>query len=239
MRRTLKYIFPFVLVFFVACTTNENEKKSLKQNQDSGNSADLIKIDFNDSHYLEMDPYANDTITSDGWSIEYFVKDDSTKYSDLYLKCSKENRVGVYHGANLLEFRRYFIPFFAGENNEFIFFTQACATDCSSILVFSKDSTLAFRNFKHIVDYSIPYNQILYVTDSTYKHENKIYELALVNLSDGKTHKIAYSNLCLATFKPSCVDTVIFNRKETIIKTRLLNNYETEFDIQQTEIIKL
>ena len=80
---------------------------------------------------------------------------------------------------------------------------------------------------------------MLYVTDSTYENENKIYDLALVDLNKDKTFKITYNNICGAVYKPTCIDTVIFNKNQVILKTTLRKSIETEQEITQTKIIKL
>lgn len=45
--------------------------------------------------------------------------------------------------------------------------------------------------------------QVLYVTDSTCENENKISDLALVDLNKDKTHKITYTNICGTIYKPT------------------------------------
>jgi hypothetical protein len=107
------------------------------------------------------------------------------------------------------------------------------------LLVFSKDTRSNFKEFFNVVDFSIEFEQVLYVTDSTYENENKIYDLALVDLDKDKIHKITYSNLCGAVYKPNCIDTVIFNKTKVTIKTTLRKSIESELEIKQTKTIKL
>lgn len=108
------------------------ENSSHTPNDTSG----LRKVDLNDKKYGDARSYLKDTITKHGWKIEYLVKSDSTKYSDLYLKVSKEGLHSVFVAKNVLEYRRYFIPTYKSENGSNIFFTHGCATDCRAILSF-------------------------------------------------------------------------------------------------------
>lgn len=77
------------------------------------------------------------------------------------------------------------------------------------------------------------------MTDSTYENENKIYDLALVDLNNKKTYKITNNNICGSVYKPSCIDTVIFNKNRVTIKTTLRKSIETGLEITQMKTIKL
>ena len=167
------------------------------------------------------------------------MRDDSTKYNDIYIQCSKGNQSGIFRGGNLLQYRRYFIPTFIGETDKYIYFLHGCAIECSALLVFPKDRLSNFKEFFRVVDYNIEFGQVLYVTDSTYENENKIYDMALVDLKKDKIHKITYNNLYGAVYKPICIDTVIFNNSHVTIKTTLRKSIETEQEITQTRNIKL
>jgi len=238
MKRLSQYIIlTFLTLFLIAC--GHSNKNIKTRNQESRQTGELIKINFSDTNYLDLPLYAKDTVTKDGWAIKYFIKGDSSKYNDIWIQCKKGNLTGTYQGKDLLQFRRYFIPVFAGETNSFIYFTHGCATDCSALLVFSKDNPNQFMDYESVVDYSIKFNQVLYLTDSCYKNEDKIYDLALVDLNNNKTHKITYNNICGAVNKPSCIDTVIFSKSQVTIKTTLRKSIETEQEIRQTKIIKL
>ena len=225
-------------VSFINCRQISNMQNTITEREVIEPTGKLIEINFQDSNYLDLPLYAQDTITKDGWTIRYFVKDDSTRYNDIYIQCSKGNLKGIFYGEELLQFRRYFIPEFAGETNSYIYFTHGCATDCSAILVFSKDS-VKFTDYQRVVEYNLEYEQILYVMDSSYENEEKIYELALVDLTHKKTHRITYSNICMGFYKPACIDTVIFDKKQVTIKTTLQESFGSEKEISQTRIIKL
>jgi hypothetical protein len=179
--------------------------------------------------------YTVDTTTADGWSIKYFVKDDSTKYKDLYIVCSKENVKSIYRADNVLEYRRYFIPEFAAETKTNIYFTHGCSTDCSAILVFDKDTAAQFSDYTEVVKYNVPLGQVLYVTDTSYQNEQKIYELALVDIARHKTHNLTFNGVCDGVYKPACVDTVIFSKNKVSVTVSLRKSIE---DIDQTKQIK-
>ena len=237
MRQIATYlILTIFTIIFVNCQQSNNR---IIDGQIIEPKGELIAIDFQDSIYDSLLPlYAKDTVTKDGWSIKYFVKNNSTRYDDIYIQCSKGNLIGIFHGENLLQYRLYFIPEFVRETNSYIYFTHGCATDCWAILAFSKDNTSKYTDYERVVDYNLDFEQILYVTDRSYKNEEDIYDLALVDLKNNKTHSITYNNLCRSVYKPSCIDTVIFGQKQVIIKTSLLN-IKKEEDTIETKIIKL
>lgn len=239
-RLSAYFILTIVLpIFIVACGQTDHKETATTNNQVLQQTGKLIPIDFRDTNYLDLQLYAKDTVTNDGWTIKYLIKDDSTKYNDIYIECSKGSLTGTFQCSDLLQFRRYFIPAFSGETNSFIYFTHGCATDCSALLVFSKDSTSRFKDFDHVVDYNINFAQVLYVTDSSYENENKIYGLALVDLNNDNTHKITYNNICGAVYKPTCIDTVVFSKTQVLIRTTLRESIESEKEITQTKTIKL
>ena len=226
-------------ILLIACDKPHNKENSTTNNQVRKQTGKLAEINFSDTNYFDLKIWIKDTITQDGYKIKYLVRDDSTKYKDIYIECSKGNVRGIFHGENLLEYRRYFIPNFAGETDKHLYFSHGCATDCSALLVFPKDTLSKFKEFFHVVDYNVKLGQVLYVTDSTYENENEIYELALVDLNNKKTYKITYNNICGAVYKPTCIDTVIFSKNQVTIKTTLRKSIETEQNVTQTKIIKL
>ncbi len=241
MKRQPTYIILTIISTFllVACGKNRNKEKDNSQSQVLKQSGELLEINFSDTNYFDLEIWIKDTITKDGYEIKYLVRDDSTKYNDIYMQCSKGNLSGTFHGENLLQYRRYFIPKYIGETDKHIYFSHGCATDCSALLVFSKDTLSNFQEFSHVVDFNIEFEQVLYVTDSTYENENKIYDMALIDLNNDKKHKITYNNICGAVYKPTCIDTVIFDKSQVTIKTTLRRSIETEQEITQTKTIKL
>lgn len=241
MTRKSTYIILTIISTFwlVACGQKGKKGSDISKSQAIKHSGELLEINYSDTNYFDLEIWIKDTITKAGYEIKYLVRDDSTKYNDIYIQCSKGNLSGTFHGENLLQYRRYFIPTFIGETDKHIYFSHGCATDCSALLVFSKDTLSNFKEFFNVVDFNIEFGQVLYVTDSTYENENKIYDLALVDLKKDKIHKITYNNLCGAVYKPTCIDTVIFNKSQVTIKTTLRKSIETEKEITQTRNIKL
>lgn len=195
----------------------------------------LVPINYSDSNYYGVASYAKDTVTADGWSIKYLVKDDSTRYKNLYIVCSKGNIKAIHQAEEVLEFRRYFIPEFEAETKTNIYFTHGCATDCSAILVFDKDTLAQFSDYMQVVKYNVPLGQVLYVADTSYQNEEKIYELALVDIGRHKTHKITFNGVCDGVYKPACVDTVIFSKNKISVTVSLRKSIE---DIDQAKQIR-
>jgi len=241
MTRPLIYIILTIVspILLTACGQTSNKEYDTSNIQVLNQTGKLLKISFSDTNYFDLKIWIKDTITQDGYKIRYLIRDDSTKYNDIYVECSKGGLSGIFHGENLLQYRRYFIPTFAGETDKHLYFSHGCATDCSALLVFPKDTLSNFKEFIYVVDYNVDFGQVLYVTDSTYENEMQIYQLALIDLNNNKTHKITYNNICGAVIKPSCIDTVIFSKSQVTIKTTLRKSMDTEKEITQTKIIKL
>lgn len=224
----------------MVCSCGQTENKDTSKRDIIETPTDkLVPINFSDTNYIELGLYAKDTITADGWSIKYFVRDDSTKYKDLYIVCSKGNIKATHRAENVLEFRRYFIPEFETETKTNIYFTHGCATDCSALLVFDKDTAAQFSDYLQVVKYSIPLGQVIYVTDSTYQNEEKIYELALVDITRHKTHKLTFNGVCDGVYKPACVDTVIFSKDKVSVTVNLRNSIEEDNQTKQTKTVHL
>jgi hypothetical protein len=214
----------------------ETAKLDTKAVSGTGN---LIPIDFSDSNYLELRSYAVDRTTDDGWSIKYFVKEDSTRYKDLYIVCSKGSVKAIHRAEDVLKFRRYFVPEFEAETKANIFFSHGCATDCSAMLVFNKVPTARFTDYLSLVKYSIELGQVLYVTDSSYENEGKVYELALVDVSKHKTYKLTFNGVCDCVYQPACVDSVKFSKNTVSVTASLRKNIESDEQSKQTKTVLL
>lgn len=238
--RPLKY-FIFVLIVLISASCKQTKSKdTLKLDKPSlSGTGKLIAINYSDTNYSGVASYTVDTTTGDGWSIKYFVKDDSTKYKDLYIVCSKKNIKSMYCAENVLEYRRYFIPEFEAETKTNIYFTHGCATDCSAILVFDKDSSAKFVDYLEVVKYNLQFGQVLYVTDSSYKNEEEIYELALADVGRHIIHKLTFRGICDGVYKPACVDTVLFSKNRVSVTVSLRNSLEDIDHTKQTKIIRL
>ena len=227
------------ILIIAGCRQTTTTETSKLDNKLVSGTGGLIPINFSDTNYVDLESYAVDTTTDDNWSIKYLVKDDSTRYNDLYIVCSKGNIKAIHRAEDVLEFRRYFIPEFKAETKTNIYFTHGCATDCSAILVFDKDSAVRFTDYLEVVKYNIQLGQVLYVTDSTYQSEKKIYELALVDISKRTTHKLTFNGICDNVYKPACVDTVIFSNNKVSVTASLRKNIESVDKAKQTKAVLL
>jgi hypothetical protein len=226
----LSTFFTCYLLASLGCKDNKHAQKTINQNKQTGQ---LIPVDFNDSNYNDLNFYAIDTVTKDGWAIKYFVKDDSTKYDDIYIEWAKGSSRGIFKAEYYLKFRRYFIPQFTGENDKYLFFWHGCATDCQAVLILGKDSTFS-RDYTQVIDYNIPYGQIAYVGKKG-TADGKPFQISLVDLAKNKEHLIQFKNLCMyAAHKESCIDTIIFNKEKVVVKATLtIDNYNRDKEVAE------
>jgi len=201
----------------------------------------LILINYSDTNYYDLAAWIHDTITDDGWRINYYVKDDSTRYKDIYIQWSKGNIHGLCKREEVLDFRRYFIPVIVGENNSNIFLSHGCGTACQAILVLGKDSLPTYTDYLNIVNYNIPLGKLIYVTQNSWTHEEEYFELAIVDLKAKKEYKEKYNNLCFGKwqYKPSCIDTVIFEKNKIMISTTLIDKNDRNKEIKDNRIINI
>ena len=199
----------------------------------------LIPIDFNDSNYVGLGLYAIDTITQKGWSISYLVKDDSSKYNDIYIKWQRGNIKGIYKGEFLLQYRRYFVPEYSGENSKYLFFKHGCATDCRAILTLSKDSATS-KDYIRVVDYNVSNGQIAYVTERG-SEDFRPFQISIVDLAKSKEHSVQFKSLCMyAAHKESCIDTIIFRKHKVLIKATLtIDDYYKDKDVVEKKVVNL
>jgi len=198
-----------------------------------------MPIDPNDSNYLDVKSYAIDTVTPSGWSIKYFVRDDNTKYDDLYIQWSKGSIKGVYQAEDVLQMRRYFIPEYRGENQNHIFLWHGCATGCQAILTLSKDSSPTAKDYLNIIDYDISTSKVVYLTNFNLEHEPSL-EVAIVDLNSSKESKARFENLCMsAALKQSCIDTVVFSKDKVVIKATLIDksDYHREKEVVEKKVV--
>lgn len=235
-RLILSTIFICYLFASFSCKDDKHTRKVITQNNYTGQ---LLAVDFNDSNYNGLNSYAIDTVTQDGWVIKYLVKDDSTKYDDIYIKWSKGTMNGIYKAESVLQFRRYFIPQYKGENENYLFFWHGCATDCQAVLTLSKDSVVS-KDYTSVIEYNIRYGQVAYVTDKGAEDDNP-FQISIVDLSKNKEHLIQFKNLCMyAAHKESCVDTIIFNKEKVVVKATLtIDNYNRDKEVTEEKIVDL
>ena len=214
---------------------------SCGQNQIKQNKKETLnefnKINYSDSIFRYRVNY--DTVLSSNWKISYLVKNDSTKYKDIYLKVAKGKDSSIYFLERYLELRNYFIPIFSKENESFIFFEHGCATSCKAVMTFNK-KTLRFQDFTQIIDYSEKTNQIVWLSNQILS-DDKPFKVQVTDLLKQKDSTIGFNNLALGTIKDSYIDSVIFNKDNTIINCTLIdkNDYNRTREVKETKIIKL
>ena len=206
------------------------------QNNVNTGSSKLIPIDFSDSNYVDVAFYAKDTITADGWTIKYMVKDDSTRYSDIYIQWSKDNRGGLFYGESILLMRRYFVPFLVGENKTHIYLEHGCATGCRAILTLSKDSFPKDNDYNLVIEYNIKNGQILYCKDYSNLDTMKV---VIVDLKRNKEKTITFENVCYSTPMTSCIDNVILERDYVKLSATLYNRKDKDKLVKEEYNIKL
>jgi hypothetical protein len=236
-RLILSTFFICYLLASIGCKDDKRTEKVITQNNQTGQ---LVSINFNDSNYNELSSYALDTVTKDGWTIKYLVKDDSTEYDDIYIEWSKGNINGIFKAEeSVLQFRRYFIPQYVGENKNYLFFWHGCATDCQAVLTLSKDSAFS-KDYTRVINYNIQNGQIGYVTDKG-SEDDKPFQISIVDLSKNKEHLVQFKNLCMyAAHKESCIDTIIFAKEKVIVKATLtIDNYNRDKEIIEEKSIDL
>src|SRR5690349_19039004 len=183
-------------------------------------TSELIPINFQDTNYVDVSNYAIDTTTQDGWNIKYLIKDDSTRYSDLYIQWSKQESKGIYHFPDVLTLKRYFIPVFKGENKRHLFFTHACATHCRALLTLSKEKTPKSKTFINIADFNIPNGQIVYTPDKDY---GKQFVVAIADLNKGMEKHVTFKNNALFLEPMENIDSVSFSNNQVELYATLID----------------
>jgi hypothetical protein len=218
----------FIIFIFFGCNAERKSKapaaplapKSFNTTKSYAGTVKLITINFSDRNYVDVKHYAKDTLTQDGWSIKYLVKDDSTRYSDLYIEWSKNKSTGLYHFPDVLTFRRYFIPVFKGENKKHLFFTHACATHCRAVLTLSKEKSPKHREFISIANFNIPNGQIVYTPDKDYDNQ---FVVAIADLNKDVERHVIFKNHPLFLEPMENIDSVSFNSNQVKLFATLID----------------
>ena len=193
--------------------TDDNSKALIKNYHGTNK---LISIDFNDPEYKDWSVWIKDTVLKSGWFIKYLVKDDSSKYNDLYIEWSNGILVGSYKLEHILESNGASIPFYEGESSKCIFLTHECGSTCSGLLILQKNSSLSFKEYFYVVDYSIPFGQILYLPKRNFLSDS-LLEVSLVDLNREKEYFVEFNFRCQDSFKYSCIDSIIFGETKSKI----------------------
>ena len=189
-------------------------------------SGKLIQIDSTDSKYTDAKLSCKDTITKNGWKIEYLVKDDKTKYDDLYIKWSKGNLSGIFCSASTLIMRRYFIPEFEAENENYLFLTHGCSTSGAAVLVLPKNTSKKGKDYSFIIDYSIKYEKIGYIPERSFSLNE--LEITIADLKSGAEKSVVFENICTTVPEESCVDQITFGNKTVEVEATLIDKNDVE-----------
>ena len=182
----------------------------------------LNKIDLNDNHpnYEDFGAWVNDTITSDSWKIEYLIKNDHTKYDNLYIKISKGNLNGIIKEENVLNFRKYFIPAYEGENSKYLFFTFASDTYTNGILIVDKKQPSNFKKKKILLKSDFEKGYLFFINS---KNEDDQFEIGYFNIIEGTEEEIKFKGVCLLPIKTECVKNILEEREFIEFECHLKN----------------
>ena len=220
-----------------SCGQSTYKQKELVEKKVSKGTGQLIPINFRDSVYHDLEFYARDTITIDGWTIEYLVKDDSTKYQDVYIQWKKGNTKGLFYGGDILLMRRYFTPILLGENNTHIFLEHGCATTCSALLALSKDSIPEARDFIYVRDYNIKNGQVVFIPERSYSLDT--LEISVVDLTRQKEKSVIFENVCNLAPEEGCIDSISFNKNYVKLSATLIAKRDKPKSIKESHTVRL
>jgi len=216
-------VFIIFLLFSIGCDKANSilpQKPSKVRKRDTG---ELLPINFKDTIYQDVAIFAKDTITGDGWKIKYLVKDDSTRYTNIYIQWEKGSINRVTNCGNVLEMRRYFIPGFVKDNQDYLFFEHGCATGCTAVLILPKNGNDAVDDFNFVLDYKVSDSQIVYVNEDSFSSNS--LSITATDLIKRVTKSTLFKNRCSMTMGNSCIDTVIFNHNRILVEGTLSDKY--------------
>jgi len=227
----------FFLVFTLAISCSQTRKKDrpvikLK----SKGTGSLISINFADTNYNGVQDYAKDTITKSGWAIKYFIKDDSTRYDDLYIKWSKGSVIGTFYCGDALEMRRYFIPVLSGENKSHIFLEHGCSTGGEAVLILPKYNELKGRDYSYVIKYDITTSQIVYMPENSFNTDTPIF--SVIDLHRNIEKQILFKNIYTPRPEDGCIDRVIFNKDFVKLYATLQDKNAPDKSVKESHIVR-
>ena len=179
----------------------------------------LVPVDFSDDCYSEI-KHLRDTITKEGWRIEYLTKDDSTKYHDLYIRWTKGERVGLLNLEHVLLLRSSFIPEYIDENNQFIFL-KSSVKGGDNITVLTKTASPTSYEYPYTLDFSINHNLVAYIPESSYSLES--FDITIVNLTSHKEKEVRFKNKCGLSPEGGCIEKIIFEKNRVTMNANLID----------------
>lgn len=172
----------------------------------------LIPIASNDTSYTNYFD-VRDTVTRDGWKIQYLVMDDATRHTDAYIQWEKGDVKRVYKYNNVLQYRGSFMPQLLNESDTHIFMEHWCATDCMAVLVLPKYGRDDAMDIEAIIDHNLRSGQFVY---REYKDNGAIAATA-IDLKRRKKRSVTFKN---KTYSPgnSFVKSIVFNGDIIVIE---------------------
>jgi len=206
----MKY-FIILLLVIIGCST----PKTISGKEPT-NLIAISPTDTTYTNYFNVQP----TTTPDGWDITYWVKNDSTRYTDVYIQWEKGGVKRMYSYPHVLEYRGQFMPQFLAENSNHIFMDHACATDCWAILALPKNNSDKAIDFEGILGYDFNLNQLVC---RNYNDDNRLMVTA-TDLKRHKTKSVIFKNRYYSTdigYAP--LDTIIFEGDRVIIDCGFFN----------------
>ena len=221
MVKILKFSFLALLFFVFACNAKKEPLKITENPKPDISSGELIPIDLNDSTYIDVNFYCKDTITKSGWKIAYFVKDDQTKYNDLYIKWSKGSVSGTFVLEDCLIMRSFFIPLYKDESSTNIYLAHGCSTSGAALLVLPKNTQKQANDYCDIIDYSVEHDKVGFIPTINFSR-NK-FEVAVADLNTGTEKSVIFQNKCALTPEASCIDKIDFKSKSVAITATLID----------------
>jgi hypothetical protein len=222
MEKTLKITIILLILITLSCKkSNENTTSSDNKTKkiDVKKSGELIPIDLTDKKYLNLISTFNDTITKNGWKIEYLVKEDKTKYKDLYIKWSKGKKVGIFKADSAI-IDKNLIPKFAEENINHLFFTHH-KNNFLGVLILPKDTKQNIKNYTSTIGYNSLYGKIIVLPENN--NNSYVLKFLVIDSNSGIEKPIIFENYCAMSNKIFCFDKVVVDKNSVEITATLID----------------
>lgn len=200
-----------LLIFLTVSCNNTEEKKLVITKKGNPKYGALIPYKEKDDPEPHHTRDIKDTLTLDGWKIEYLVKNDSTMHKDLYIQWSKSNSKKTYRGHNILQLQSYFTPVFKQETKDYIFM-QFEVRGGDGLLILPKDKTSPELTFTYVIGYSAKYGQVAYIPETSYSNDH--LDVEAYDLKTGKTKSVRFNKPCSVLPENICLLETTFDGKQ-------------------------
>lgn len=203
----MKYLL--YLMFFISCKNAEPERAQVASVNNNLNSETLVPVDLQDSLYGDFRSDMKEFTTKDGWEVNYLVKNDSTRYRDIYIQWKKDCNIRMFSYPYVLLMRSYFLPVFEKETDTHLYFKHGCATGCTAVTALPKSSKLEAESFSFVRDYNIDFGMIVYIPERSYSLET--LEIDAFDLNRNCYETVKFKKSCNVLSTPyGCIQKVIF-----------------------------